>query len=90
MPYYVYILRCKDGHFYYGYTSDLNRRLEQHCQGEVRFTKPRLPVELVQRRSFSLLCEGVSRVEFWGLARLARPPKAAGQGGIFVRAIYRG
>ncbi len=33
MPYYVYILKCSDGQYYYGYTSDLNSRLVLHRQG---------------------------------------------------------
>jgi len=44
---YVYILRCGDGRYYYGSTNDLMRRLDQHRAGQVRSTKPRLPVALV-------------------------------------------
>jgi putative endonuclease len=44
---YVYILRCRDGRYYYGSTSDLIQRLAQHRAGQVRSTKPRLPIELV-------------------------------------------
>ncbi|MBC8555812.1 MAG: GIY-YIG nuclease family protein [Candidatus Brocadiales bacterium] len=48
MYFYVYVLRShKDGMFYTGYTSDLNRRLNEHTKGEVKSTKYRLPVELV-------------------------------------------
>jgi putative endonuclease len=47
MAYFVYILRCADNNLYYGYTGDLARRVQEHRQGEVPSTKPRLPVELV-------------------------------------------
>ncbi len=31
--YYTYILRCKNGSLYTGYTVDIKRRLEEHKQG---------------------------------------------------------
>ena len=47
----VYILRCRDGLFYTGATTDLARWLEQHGAGRAsRYTRSRLPVELVWRR----------------------------------------
>jgi putative endonuclease len=42
-----YILRCADGRYYYGSTSDLIQRLAAHRGGRVRSTKWRLPVRLV-------------------------------------------
>jgi putative endonuclease len=44
----VYLLRCRDGSLYTGWTSDLTRRLERHNAGKAsRYTASRLPVELV-------------------------------------------
>jgi predicted GIY-YIG superfamily endonuclease len=44
----VYILRCRDGSLYTGWTSDLQRRLARHRAGTAsRYTASRLPVELV-------------------------------------------
>jgi len=43
--YYVYSLKCKDGH-YLGYTDNLRERMERHKKGNVPATKNRLPVEL--------------------------------------------
>jgi putative endonuclease len=43
----TYILKCKDGRYYYGSTNDLIQRLGQHRGGLVRSTKWRLPVKLV-------------------------------------------
>jgi len=43
----VYVLRCRDGSLYTGWTSDLERRLERHRVGTAsRYTASRLPVEL--------------------------------------------
>jgi putative endonuclease len=45
---YMYILKCADGSYYTGSTKDLERRLQQHQNGEgANHTKKRLPVELV-------------------------------------------
>jgi predicted GIY-YIG superfamily endonuclease len=43
----VYLLRCRDGSLYTGWTSDLARRLASHRAGRAsRYTASRLPVEL--------------------------------------------
>lgn len=34
MSYFVYLLRCKDGSFYTGITTDLNRRMSEHDSGK--------------------------------------------------------
>ena len=47
MPTYVYILRCRDGNYYYGSTGDLSRRLAEHHEGLSRWTASRRPVQLV-------------------------------------------
>lgn len=44
----VYLLRCRDGSLYTGWTVDLERRLARHRSGVAsRYTSSRLPVELV-------------------------------------------
>ena len=44
----VYILKCSDGSYYTGYTTDLERRIAEHQAGEGSdWTKRRLPVKLV-------------------------------------------
>jgi len=43
----VYMLRCRDGSLYTGWTSDLERRMTRHRAGKAsRYTASRLPVEL--------------------------------------------
>jgi len=44
----VYILRCTDGSYYTGHTTNLEMQLAQHQAGQGSdWTKERLPVELV-------------------------------------------
>lgn len=43
----VYMLRCRDGSLYTGWTSDLDKRMARHQAGKAsRYTASRLPVEL--------------------------------------------
>ena len=43
----VYLLRCRDGSLYTGWTVDVERRLARHQSGlGSRYTASRLPVEL--------------------------------------------
>jgi len=49
---FVYVLRCADGSLYTGITKDQERRCQQHNAGKAsRFTRCRLPVELVYQES---------------------------------------
>ena len=46
----VYMLRCGDGSLYTGCTDDVVRRLAVHQSGRgAKYTRSRLPVELVYR-----------------------------------------
>jgi putative endonuclease len=45
--FFCYILRCQDGSFYTGWTTDPHRRLREHSAGRgARYTRARLPVVL--------------------------------------------
>ena len=45
---YLYILKCKDGTFYTGITTDVEKRLEMHRSGKgAKYTRGRGPLELV-------------------------------------------
>ena len=47
-PWYVYIVRCRDGTLYTGITTDLDRRIEDHNRGiGSKYTAARRPVRLV-------------------------------------------
>ena len=46
--FYTYVLQSKkDRKFYYGYTSDLTQRFEQHTKGLVESTRGRRPMKLI-------------------------------------------
>lgn len=48
--YFVYILHCINGAYYTGYTSDLIRRFQEHCEGtgKCKFTRSFKPLEIAQ------------------------------------------
>ncbi|WP_424002072.1 GIY-YIG nuclease family protein [Haloarcula salina] len=61
-PHYVYVLRCSDGTFYTGYTTDVERRVREHDAGEgAKYTRGRTPVELVHVESFDSRSAAMSR-----------------------------
>jgi putative endonuclease len=48
MECYCYILECADGTYYTGWSTDPNRRMDQHNKGKgARYTRTRRPVKLV-------------------------------------------
>lgn len=51
--YFVYILKCRDGSFYTGYTINLEQRLKCHNNGTAsKYTRARLPVEYVYTEGY--------------------------------------
>lgn len=59
---YMYILECSDGSYYTGSTIDLERRLQQHQNGEgPNHTKKRLPVTLVYYEEYERIDEAFYR-----------------------------
>ena len=69
----VYILECSDGSFYVGSTTDLERRVWQHQNGEgATYTKRRRPVRLVWSVPFDRIDEAwvfEKRIQGWGRAK---------------------
>ena len=60
--FYTYILKCKDETLYCGYTTDLERRVKEHNDGVgAKYTKTRLPVELVYFESFETKSQAMKR-----------------------------
>lgn len=52
--YYTYILQSsKSGVLYYGYTSDLKRRVKEHNDGNSQFTRGHRPWKLVYYSAFA-------------------------------------
>lgn len=74
MSYYAYLLRCRDGSLYAGFTTDLIRREKAHNAGKgAKYTRSRLPVSLVYFESFETEHEARSRE--WHLKRLSHAEK---------------
>ena len=62
----VYILKsARDGGYYYGYTSDLEARLERHNQKLVRSTKSRTPFSVHYLERFETKTEALKREKFF-------------------------
>ena len=66
----VYLLRCADGSFYVGSTTDLERRVSQHQEGEgAAHTRHRRPVVLVWSAHFARIEDAYAfekQVQGWG------------------------
>ncbi|MBU3089050.1 GIY-YIG nuclease family protein [Clostridium gasigenes] len=59
---YMYILKCSDSSLYTGWTNDLDKRFKVHSQGKgAKYTKGRLPVELVYFEEFDNKIEAMKR-----------------------------
>ena len=71
---YVYLLRCSDGSLYCGWTSDLAARVASHNNGTgAKYTRSRLPVELVYFEEYEDRREAMSRE--WHIKRMRREEK---------------
>ena len=59
---YVYILKCADGTFYTGWTTDPERRLKAHNSGRgAKYTRSRRPLEIVHLEEFDTKSEALKR-----------------------------
>ncbi|WP_299051521.1 GIY-YIG nuclease family protein [uncultured Nocardioides sp.] len=59
---FAYMLRCSDGSYYVGSTTDLDARLNQHNLGMgAEYTRRRLPVVLVWHEQFERIDEAFAR-----------------------------
>ena len=73
---YTYILRCADGTLYTGWTNNLDKRLKAHNSGAgCKYTRTRIPVQLVYWESFETKHEAQSR-EF-AIKQMTRQEKEA-------------
>jgi putative endonuclease len=68
---YFYVLTCKDGSFYGGYTNNLERRIKLHNEGKgAKYTRGRGPVTLTYFQCFSTKGEALkAEYQFKHLAR---------------------
>jgi len=73
---YVYLLRCRDGSLYCGWTTNVERRLAAHRSGRgSRYTATRLPVELAFAKPMA--DRGAALREEARIKRLTRSQKLA-------------
>lgn len=76
MAHYTYMLRCRDGSLYTGYTNNLEKRIQAHNEGKgAKYTKGRGPVELVYFEEFSEKNDALKRE--WAIKQLSRKGKEA-------------
>ena len=62
MSNYTYILKCSDNSLYCGWTNNLEKRLASHNAGTAsKYTRTRIPVELVYFEKFETKQEAMSR-----------------------------
>lgn len=59
---YVYIVECRDGSLYTGYTNSLSHRISIHNEGKgAKYTRSRLPVKLKYYEVFNTKQEAMRR-----------------------------
>lgn len=59
---YTYMVRCRDGSLYTGWTNDLEKRIQAHNQGMgAKYTKTRRPVELVYYEEYESKIQAMKR-----------------------------
>lgn len=71
---YIYIVRCRDNTLYTGWTTDLDKRMAAHNSGKgAKYTKSRIPVELIYYEKFTDKREAMRRE--YAIKQLTRKEK---------------
>ncbi len=71
---YTYLVRCRDGSLYCGWTNHLDERIKAHNDGKgAKYTRCRRPVELVYYETFDTKEEAMRREH--AVKRLSRKQK---------------
>ena len=69
----LYILRCNDGSYYTGCTSNIEQRISQHQSGLIEgYTSERLPVKLVYNIHFQDIRDAIAaerRIKKWSRSK---------------------
>ena len=66
MSYYTYILRSDShGTYYYGHCENLERLLNQHNNGKVRYTKGRIPWRIHYSELYETRSEAMKREKYF-------------------------
>ena len=71
---YIYIVECRDGTYYTGYTNDIKKRIKAHNEGKgAKYTNSRRPVKLQYTESYQTKSEALTReYEIKQLTRLEK------------------
>ncbi len=71
---YTYIVECKDGTLYTGWTNNLEKRIADHNNGRgAKYTRARNPVTLVYYETFEVKQEAMKRE--YAIKHLSRKEK---------------
>ena len=71
---FMYVVECRDGSYYTGYTTDIKKRVAVHNSGKgAKYTRARLPVKLIYAQGFASKEEAMSAEAL--LKRKKRPQK---------------
>ena len=71
---YTYMLKCKDGTYYTGYTNDLEKRVNAHNEGKgAKYTKGRGPVELIYFEEYEE--KSIAMRREWEIKKLTKNQK---------------
>lgn len=75
MNFFVYIVECKGGSFYCGYTNDLKRRVREHNKSSkgAWYTRWHRPVKLIYFEEFKTKSEAMKRE--YEIKKLSRKQK---------------
>jgi putative endonuclease len=54
MPWFLYLLECKNGHYYAGITNDLQARFDAHLSGKgARYTRANPPLRILASKNYA-------------------------------------
>ena len=71
---YTYMVLCRDGSLYTGWTTDIDKRIEAHNSGKgAKYTKARRPVELAYYEEFETKEQAMKRE--YAIKQLGRKEK---------------
>lgn len=79
--FYVYVLKCRDGSLYTGYTNDLKKRLKMHNDGKAsKYTRSRRPVKLIAQWPFANKSDAIRyEIKFKSLPRKSKLAEISGR-----------
>ena len=74
--YYVYMLECSNGHYYIGYTTDIERRYQEHREGssKCKYTRSFPPKRIVMCWTVNSLSQALKLERY--LKKLSRDEKS--------------